>query len=164
MPYRLLTEFAGLFTGKAYLHRNSGLGDWVAMQLYEDLVALGKSEKLAKRVESQEWAVNRANKRIGIKARRGDGTFGELVPGETPITDVGFAVSTGIIATVEIGTEVKILLRAADGDYFDSVTTCVPFIAAIRLPSKVSVTSIRKLRSLPSRAWLVGEYFRTKCD
>lgn len=112
MPYRLLTEFRGLFAGKPYLHRNSSLGDFVAMHLYEDLVALGKSEKLAQHIDSREWAINTANKRQGIKARRGDGTFGELVPGESPIVDPGFAVARGIIATVEIGIEIKILAKA----------------------------------------------------
>ena len=74
VPYRLLTEFENLFQGHAYLHRNSSLGDFVAMQLYEDLVDLGKSEKLVARVRSQEWVLNAANKRQGIQARRGDGT------------------------------------------------------------------------------------------
>ena len=45
-------------------------------------------------------------------ARRGDGTFGELVPGETPIADEGFLVARGPIATVEIGIEVKVLAKA----------------------------------------------------
>ncbi|MGH9903025.1 MAG: hypothetical protein ACRD68_14560, partial [Pyrinomonadaceae bacterium] len=46
------------------------------------------------------------------KARRGDGTFGEIVPGETAITDPGYEVSRGNVATVEIGVEVKILSKA----------------------------------------------------
>ncbi|CAN5611817.1 hypothetical protein BH10ACI3_BH10ACI3_02440 [soil metagenome] len=112
MSYKLLTEFQNLFAGKPYLHRNSSLGDWVAMHLYEDLVNLNKSEKLNKRVASQEWVLNRGNRRVGVKARRGDGTFGELVPQESPILDPGFVVATGIVATVEIGTEVKILAKA----------------------------------------------------
>lgn len=112
MSYQLLDEFEKLFSGKAYLHRNSSLGDWVAMHLYEDLVNLGSSTKLNHRIASKEWVLNRQNKLKGIKARRGDGTFGQIVPKETPITDSGFAVSTGIVATVEIGAEVKILAKA----------------------------------------------------
>ena len=112
MPYRLLTEFQNLFEGKAYFHRNSSLGDFVAMQLYEDLVALDKSTKLKARVESKEWVLHTGNKRQGVVARRGDGTFGEIVPGEKPITDVGYAVARGKVATVEIGVEVKILSKA----------------------------------------------------
>jgi hypothetical protein len=51
-------------------------------------------------------------KDTAIKARRGDGTFGEIVPGETAIADDGFQVARGLIATVEIGVEVKILAKA----------------------------------------------------
>jgi hypothetical protein len=82
------------------------------MHFYEDLVVLNKSTKLRSRVRSREWALNTANKRQDVKARRGDGTFGEIVPGEVAITDPGFRVSRGKVATVEIGTEVKILAKA----------------------------------------------------
>jgi hypothetical protein len=112
VSYRLLTEFQNLFDGRAYLHRNSSLGDFVAMHLYEDLVVLNKSIKLKTRVESKEWVLNTENKRQGIKARRGDGTFGEIVPNEQPIADPGYLVARGKVATVEIGSEVKILSKA----------------------------------------------------
>ena len=82
------------------------------MHLYEDLVGLNRSTKLNMRVASKDGVINTANKRQGIQARRGDGTFGEIVPGETAITDPGFAVSRAIVATVEIGSEVKILAKA----------------------------------------------------
>lgn len=110
--YRLLTEFENLFRGEAYRHRDSSLGDFVAMHLYEDLVSLNKSRKLVQRVESKEWVLNTRNRRQGIAARRGDGTFGEIVPGTEPITDPGFLVSRGNVATVEIGAEMKILAKA----------------------------------------------------
>jgi hypothetical protein len=112
VPYRLLTAFENLFTGHPYLHRNSSLGDFVAMQLYEDLVVLNRSTKLSARVTSKDWVLNTANRRVGVRARRGDGTFGEIVPGELAITDPGYAVSRGKVATVEIGAEVKILAKA----------------------------------------------------
>lgn len=112
MPYRLLTEFQNLFDGHAYLHRNSSLGDFVAMHLYEDLVALNRSTKIIPGVASRDWVLNTANRRQGIKARRGDGTFGEIVPGEVAITDPGYAVARAAVATVEIGIEVKILAKA----------------------------------------------------
>ena len=83
------------------------LGDFVAMHLYEDLYKVAKSRLLTKRIEAQERVLNVQNRRRGIEARRGDGTFGELVPGFTPIQDPGFKV-----ATVEIGIEVKILAKA----------------------------------------------------
>jgi hypothetical protein len=44
-----------------------------------------------------------------VEARRGDGTFGEIIPGEIAIDDPGYVVARGPIATVEIGVEVKIL-------------------------------------------------------
>jgi len=43
------------------------------------------------------------NRRHGIKARRGDGSFGEIVPNVPAIADAGFAVKRGPIATIEIG-------------------------------------------------------------
>ena len=52
------------------------------------------------------------NRRHGIKARRGDGSFGEIVPNVPAITDAGFAVKRGPIATIEIGIEVKIIAKA----------------------------------------------------
>lgn len=112
MDYRLLAEFKGLFDGKKYLHRDSSRGDWVAHHLYEDLVALGKSKLLAERVAKREHVLNTQNTRRGIKARRGDGTFGELIPGVVAIVDPGFTVARGPIANVELGVEVKILAKA----------------------------------------------------
>jgi hypothetical protein len=56
--------------------------------------------------------LNVRNKRRGVAARRGDGTFGEIIPGETAIVDPGFLVARGPIATVEVGIEVKVLAKA----------------------------------------------------
>ncbi len=112
MSYRLLDEYERVFRGQKYLHRNSSLGDFVAMHLLEDIVALKKSTKLEERVVSGGWVLNTANKRQGVTARRGDGTFGEIVPGEVPITDEGYLIARGRVATVEIGIEVKILSKA----------------------------------------------------
>jgi hypothetical protein len=107
-----LSEFQKLFEGRIYKHRASNQGDYVAMHLYEDLVAIDRSPKLVEAVKSGMLVLNAANRLQGIKARRGDGTFGEIVPGETAIRDVGYAVAQGKIATVEIGVEVKILAKA----------------------------------------------------
>ena len=83
------------------------------MHLYEDLVAIQRSPKLIDAaVHRKERVVNVQNKRRGVAARRGDGTFGELIPGESAITDPGFLVARGPIATVEIGVEVKVLAKA----------------------------------------------------
>ena len=112
MPYRLLTAFQHLFEGHAYLHRNSSLGDSVAIHLYEDLVILNRSEEFGRRIASLQWGLNTGNVRQGITARRGDGTFGEIVPGVVAILDQGYAVARGKVATVEIGVEVKIVAKA----------------------------------------------------
>lgn len=112
MDFRLLAAFESLFAGKKYLHRRSNLGDFVASHLYEDLVALGKSQKLAERVARRDRGLNQLNTTIGRKARRGDGTFGELVPGVMAITHEGYQVSFGPLANVEIGAEAKILAKA----------------------------------------------------
>jgi len=82
------------------------------MHLYEDLVEVNKSEKYLISVSSMSRVLNAQNKRKGIQARRGDGTFGELIPGETPRVDPGYRVARGPVATVEIGVEVKILAKA----------------------------------------------------
>jgi hypothetical protein len=85
LEYRLLTEFQRLFEGKIYKYRASNQGDFVAMHLYEDLVAINRSTKLIDAVISRrDRVLNVQNKRRGVAARRGDGTFGEIIPGETP--------------------------------------------------------------------------------
>ena len=110
--YRLLKEFRGLFDGKKYEHRRSNLGDFVAMHLYEDLMAVNKSDRYVISVSDMSRVLNVQNRREGIEARRGDGTFGELIVGETPRVDPGYRVARGPVATVEIGVEVKILAKA----------------------------------------------------
>ena len=112
MSYRLLDTFRDLFEGQAYLHRKSNLGDFVAMHLYEDLYELGRSRKYADRVDTGISVLNTQNLRRGIKARRGDGSFGGVVPHANAVEDEGFHVRRGPIATIEIGIEVKILMKA----------------------------------------------------
>ena len=82
------------------------------LHVFEDLYRLGKSKMLRERIDRRESVSNTQNKRRGIPARRGDGTFGELVPGVVPVVHAGFAVARGEISTVEIGVEVKILAKA----------------------------------------------------
>jgi hypothetical protein len=110
--FKLLDTFRDLFEGKLYKHRDSSLGDLVASQLYEDLVLLNKSEKLNLRVQKNERVVNLSNKTVGRPSRRGDGTFGELVPTAIAVTEKGLLVSRGEIANIEIGAETKILAKA----------------------------------------------------
>lgn len=85
----------------------------MAMHLYEDLIAIKRSPKLIEAaIKRKDRVLNVQNKRRGVDARRGDGTFGEIIPGEIPIADSGYRVARGPIATVEIGLEVKILAKA----------------------------------------------------
>jgi len=108
----LLNTFRGIFDGRRYSHRNSTLGDLVAVELYEDLVALGKSKFLAERVHKHECVVNKKNRTTGKKSRRGDSTFGELVPAAAAITEKGILVGRGPVANIQIGVETKILAKA----------------------------------------------------
>lgn len=110
--FALLRTFQQLFEGRLYKHRDSSLGDLVACQLYEDLIRLGKSSLLTSRVQAKQRVVNLANKTVGKTARRGDGTLGELVPTAVALTEKGFRVARGPVATMEIGTETKILAKA----------------------------------------------------
>lgn len=112
MPYLLLERFRALFEGVKYVHRDSSLGDSVAVYLTEDIYLLRKSTLLDGRITNAERVQNTQNKRRGVSARRGDGTFGELIPGATPTRVEGYHVARGPIATVEIGVEVKILCKA----------------------------------------------------
>ena len=112
MSYRLLDAFEGLFDGQPYLHRRSNLGDLVALQLFEDLYEVRLSNKYKVRVDTRRSVLNARNLRRGIRARRGDGTFGGIVPNSESLSDDGFVVRRGQIATIEIGIEVKIMMKA----------------------------------------------------
>jgi hypothetical protein len=112
LNYQLLAKFRELFEGRQYRHRSSNQGDLVATHLFEDLHAIGRSTRYQQRVESGLSVVNTMNQRRGIQARRGDGSFGEIVPGVVAKHEPGFVVGRGEIATIEIGIEVKILAKA----------------------------------------------------
>lgn len=112
MDYKLLKAFESLFAGRPYLHRNSTQGDHVASFLADDLRALGRSAKLNVAVDTEDLVLNTANKTVGLKHRRGDGTFGTIVPGETPIKVPAYTVSMGEVANIHLGAEVKILAKA----------------------------------------------------
>ena len=101
--FALLRAFQGLFENTRYRHRDSSLGDFVASHLYEDLVGLNKSATLAKRVQAHECVVNLGNKAVGKPSRRGDGTFGELVPTVIAVTQTGLRVARGEIANIRVG-------------------------------------------------------------
>lgn len=120
----LLDAFEAVFKHRRYIHRNSTIGDSIASVVYDDLLALGRSGKLASGVAGGRFVVNTANKVTGKKSRRGDGTFGELVPGSVSRKADGYAVPTGPVATLAIGTEVKIIATAMLRQ-IDRVTTAL---------------------------------------
>ena len=109
---RLLTGYESLFRDKPYRHRDSSQGDYIAGLLYEDLLAIGRAKRLTAAVAGGLAGVNLQNRLQGVRARRGDGTFGEFLPGSEPLMAEGYSIGRGTIATVEIGVEVKILFKA----------------------------------------------------
>lgn len=106
--YKLLTAFEDIFSGKIYRHRSSNIGDAIAAHVYEDLVDLGQSKLLLRRLNNNEVAVNTGNQIKGKKGRRGDGTFGRVIPGQALSTSPTHKIPRGHVANLEIGTEVKI--------------------------------------------------------
>lgn len=112
MQYKLLDAFASLFAGRAYLHRISTHGDRVASFLVDDLRILGRSAKLNAAVDAEDLVLNTANKTIGVTHRRGDGTFGTIVPSTPAVKNAEYTISLGEVANIHIGAEVKILAKA----------------------------------------------------
>ena len=99
---RLLETFRELFEPhQILLHRKSNLGGLVAVEFYEDLVALGKSAKLPPRIAAHDRVINLRNITIGKTARRGDGTMGELVPSAIAIVEKDFVVARGPTLTLK---------------------------------------------------------------
>jgi hypothetical protein len=112
LQFKLLQQLERTFTNGPYIHRNSNLGNRIADYLYEDLYDLGESAKYRDRVDSRQRVLNPKNQSPGINARRGDGSFGTLIPGTRAITLPEFAVARGPTAEIELGAEVKILAKA----------------------------------------------------
>ncbi len=88
------------------------MGDSIAWCLPENLYSLQRSLKFNARIDNKDRVLNIANRLRGVQARRGDGTFGELIPQALAVDVPGFIVARGPVATVEIGSEVKILAKA----------------------------------------------------
>lgn len=110
--YALLTAFRQIFQDKPYRHRSSKQGDKAVRFLFEDLRVLNRSSLLSMRIDERTHGVSKANERVGILSRRGDGSFGELVPVASTLQEKGFLVSSGLLASIEIGAETKILAKA----------------------------------------------------
>ena len=110
--FALLRQFEATFRNGPYIHRNSQLGNRIADCLYEDLYAIGISPKFNAGVDACTHVLNPKGISPGIRARRGDGSFGDLIPGTVAASIPGFVVARGPTADVEIGAEVKILAKA----------------------------------------------------
>jgi hypothetical protein len=110
---RLLSAFEALFAGHAYLHRDSSLGDSIAVEVYEDLYELARSPKLVASVDATMRGLGPRNKAVTLqRMRRGDGTLGELVDPGHARRFTGYALARGTVATIDCGVEVKILNKA----------------------------------------------------
>ena len=110
--FKLLPAFEGLFQGNVYKHRQSTLGNIVATHLYEDLYDHGGCPKFNEHVVAGQCVVNVGGSTRSVKARRGDGTFGTIVPGSDPLKAEGFVVLQGMVALTHIGAEFKIIATA----------------------------------------------------
>lgn len=109
---KLLSSFDSVFRGNIYKHRDQSLGNWIAAHLYEDILQLASSQKFVARVTAGTRVRHKDVRVVGSKGRRGDGAFGEILPGAMPASVEGFTVKRGPVARVEIGAETKILAKA----------------------------------------------------
>ncbi len=112
MDYRLLTKFEETFRNGPYRHRDSQLGNRIGDCLFDDLYELRQDSRLRGDVDAGRSVLNPKGVSPGVTARRGDGSFGPLLPGYAPRLHVGHTVPIGPTAAVEIGAEVKILAKA----------------------------------------------------
>jgi hypothetical protein len=112
MDFRLLAKFEETFRQGPYLHRNSQLGNRIADYLFDDLYLLDRGSQYRLDVDSGRVGLNPKGVSPGLRARRGDGSFGPLVPGYAPRPYAGHVVPIGPTAEVDIGAEVKILAKA----------------------------------------------------
>jgi hypothetical protein len=110
--FRLLARFEETFRQGPYLHRNSQLGNRIADFLYDDLYLLDEESRFRNHVDAKLIALNPKGVSPGLKARRGDGSFGPIVPGYEPTALPGHVVPAAPTAEVDIGAEVKILAKA----------------------------------------------------
>lgn len=115
--FALLDAFEQAFAGHKYRHRSNEVGNRIVDFLYEDVLVFGGSEKFIARVGNRSRVLNPKNVSPGIKARRGDGSFGLLVPGTSAKAAEGYGVARGLTASVEIGAEIKIFAKSMAKQY-----------------------------------------------
>jgi len=109
---KLLAKFEQTFRNGPYLHRNSQLGNRIADFLFDDLYELQPESRFRQDVDSGRVALNPKGVSPGLKGRRGDGSFGPIVPGYEPRPYAGHVIPVAHTAEVDIGAEVKILAKA----------------------------------------------------
>jgi hypothetical protein len=112
LEYRLLSQFEQTFRNGPYLHRNSQLGNRIGDCLFDDLYELQPDSRLHHDVDNGRVALNPKGVSPGLRARRGDGSFGPLLPGYELQPYPGHVVPIGPTAAVDIGVEVKVLAKA----------------------------------------------------
>jgi len=112
MTYRLLDRFRSIFEGVVYKHRNSHHGDRLCRELFEDLYEYDPVARFREHCNASRRGISLSNVTEGRKSRRGDGSFGSFVPNEKVVTEEGFHVLRGILASKLIGIEVKILHKS----------------------------------------------------
>jgi len=110
--YKLLSKFEDTFRQGPYLHRNSQLGNRIADYLFDDLYELQADSRFRVDIDAGRIALNPRGISPGLRARRGDGSFGPVVPGYVPRPYPGHLVPIAPTAEVDIGAEVKILAKA----------------------------------------------------
>jgi hypothetical protein len=110
--YRLLERFEATFRAGPYLHRNSQLGNRIADFLFDDLYVLREGSRYRRDVDAGHHVLNPKGVSPGLRARRGDGSFGSILPGYVPRRLEPHLVGFGPTASPEIGAEVKILAKA----------------------------------------------------
>ncbi len=158
--FRLLDAFRAVFLGVPYRPRRSTQGDAIASELYEDVYDVarirGGSSKLVTRVDDGSRVLNPKNRTVGLTIRRGDGTFGEIVPKHKSVAVNGYSVRRAENAFVEIGCEVKILAtaqqrqaRRVENDLRDQVKD-FKHRTGLRPPITVAVVGINHAREFCS--------------
>ena len=110
--FRLLGRFESTFRGGPYLHRNSQIGNRIADYLFDDLYELQETSRFRQDVDAERSALNPKGISPGLRARRGDGSFGPVVPGRLPLPFPGHVIKKAPTAEVDIGCEVKILAKS----------------------------------------------------
>lgn len=110
--FKLLAQFEATFRDRRYLHRNSQLGNRIADYLFDDLYELDSSSAFRADVDRGLVALNPKGVSPGVATRRGDGSFGPVVPRYRPARYPGHIVGVAPTAEVDIGAEVKILAKA----------------------------------------------------